>query len=84
MSTVLDSIDSLFKSFGWNAGTQGNCKYYYRLYYELERFEITPGVFNYKVSIPLRETNYSVHLKETDLYDYLYDRVFEYQRSLYY
>lgn len=85
MHTLLNTIDSLFGSYGWNVHSHHEeHRTYYRKYYELERFEITyfPTSNRAKIIIPLKGTSYKVHIPEYKIYDYLYDHLNLYLKSV--
>jgi hypothetical protein len=83
MSTcVMGAVNDLFKSSGWNVHHVNNHISYYKTHFELDRFELEKvSSSDYRVSIPLKDASYSVYVKDSQLYDYLYDRISDVQQS---
>lgn len=78
MHTLLNTIDSLFTSNGWNIykkNEENRC--YYKKYYELERFEVQyyPNKCCARLVIPIENASFRVHVSEYKVYDYLYEHL---------
>ena len=87
MHTLLNTLDSLFTSNGWDIykKNEENRSYYIK-YYELERFEIEyyPTKYYAKLIIPIKNTSYRVHVPEHKKYDYIYEHLSYYLKPTLY
>lgn len=76
MNRLLETIDSLFISSGLECVSNESNRYYYKKYFELERFEIEYSNSDYiKTIIPFKNCSYIVHIYKDNLYNYLYDHL---------
>ena len=74
MHKILETIDNLFYTNGWNVEiSKDNNRIYYRKHYELERYEIKDwGRYNFKVIVPLKLDSFYTIVNKNNVYDYLY------------
>jgi hypothetical protein len=76
---ILETIDDLFCSSGWNVKKIENDRKYFRTHHELECYEIKMYCQEkYKLVIPLSCTNYSVRIFKDEIYDYIYEHLGKY------